>query len=321
MRIAFEHHALPRRVLLEHEGAEADELRDRRRRSPCFVEHTGFERRLQDVLWQDRKVVQEPKSRRKRRWKDDRDGARIGGHDQELFAADLHRIAQRRLVQRRERKDHIVRGERLTVGPGDAAAEDDRVAKLVVGQRPAFGEPRLRFPRGLVDADEAGLCELGDEVRAHIIIYKAVERLRIGAERGDDFAAAAQRRPVDDPALRPVCGIRRRTSIRPAARGSARENRAERDVRPNAARVSGQKLACRPKNWPPIFCTSAGIRAHFACKLAGIRDTFLEVGQLFGHARPAEPAQDGCHPSTPTSRAAITCVRGADTGQLGTARA
>src|SRR5258708_6394330 len=157
--------------------------------------------------------------------------------------------------------------------------ELERVRQMVRGLGPAVGEPRLDVPGALVDADEAGLGELGDEVGTDVVVDEAVERLRVGAERGDDGAAGAQGRGFLDrrSAGRRGGGSRaiRRRSI-PTAGGRNRPRRNQRDHAqiPNGAYVSGQKLSWWPKTWPVISCRSVDDWPHFACKITCCVDSF-----------------------------------------------
>ena len=107
---------------------------------------------------------------RERRREGDDHGVRVGRRDLQLLAAGLQRIGERAaallVVRRLERKQHIVGGERVAVGEDDVAPELQRDAAPVVGGRPAFGEPRLDFLRRVIDANELGLGEVGDQVGA-----------------------------------------------------------------------------------------------------------------------------------------------------------
>ena len=197
-RVACEHQALPRRVLGEHERAEPRNVGEVRARAPGRREARFGGKRLDPVLRQDRQVVEEPEPGAERSWKRHDDGRRVDGFGGEVLPTDAHRVGHDApaffVVGRRQRKHHVVGGERDAVCECDSRTQLDRVAQAVGRRRPAFREPRFHGLRDPVDADQPGLGQHGHEVGRRVMARIPVERLRVRAEGDDEIAAARGRR-------------------------------------------------------------------------------------------------------------------------------
>src|SRR5581483_6203087 len=157
------------------------------------------------------------------------------------------------------------------------------VAAMVGVHGPTFGERRLDLLRDLVDAHELGLRENRAQLGRPIAVLEAIERQRIRPDRHHDLAAARWRRLSRFGPRRTSVG----RGLRSARDRSCRDGREDDGTeRPNDARLSGQKLARRPKTWPIKIVCSAAVIIDFACKFSGIPDDYEHVGQLFGQPPP-----------------------------------
>ena len=141
---------------------------------------------------QDWQVVEYPEARRERRWQGDHDSERIGGRGLQLSAAYLQRVGQRAaffVIDRVERKQHIVRREWVPVRKGDVRPEFQRVGQTIFGPGPAFSKPRFDVLRDVVDANELGLREVGHRVGTRIACRVPVEGAGLGSNRDDQSTA------------------------------------------------------------------------------------------------------------------------------------
>ena len=215
---------------------------------------------LEQVLRQNRKVVQQPEPRRERDGERNGECVRIERGDLQLFPPGLKRIGEAaaglRVVHGLEREHHVVGRERVTIREGDAWPQLHRIAETIGGARPAFREPRLHFLRQAVDTYELGLGEARDEVGAGVALHEPVEGARLGSHRGHDAPPARH-----GPGLRDA-GVAWRRGL-PAAD----DRRQKRDDDRQVLSVSGQKLAQRAGKLACQNCAPAQRDdCYFACK-------------------------------------------------------
>ena len=141
---------------------------------------------------QDGQVVQQADAGRERLCKPQLHRVRIHRPHREPLAVGLERVSQVAagfpVVNRRERKHHIVGRERLSVGENDAVAKRQRVEAAVSRAVPAFGQPRLHFVGHLVDANEPGLRQFGHQRRGVVAGREAAEAARLDARRNRERA-------------------------------------------------------------------------------------------------------------------------------------
>ena len=143
------------------------------------------------------------------------------------------------VVGRRQRKHHVVGGERMAVGEDDVRPQLDRVAQAIVGPRPAFREPGLDVLRRGVHANEPGLREERDEyVVASCRVYKVKDCGSVRTDATSAPRAAARSRRVGSWWLS-TGGI-------PSGNEPEDGRRRKRHHR-----ESGQELSGGPTSWPP----------------------------------------------------------------------
>ena len=179
----------------------------------------------------------------------------------------------------------------MAVREGDVGPQLQRVAQAVVGARPAFGEPRLDFLRDAVDAHQPGLREGRDQVGAGVAAFAS--RLNDGGSVRMDTSDSPPRGPAASrcrPAAGPGSGAGSAGTPTHRAAMAARDGGED----PEVARLSGQKLAHRPRNCPiKIVCSPAVPCVILHAKSGHRTPDPAKAGQILA-GRPA-----GRVPSTP----------------------
>src|SRR5581483_7623675 len=259
MRIANEAQTLAGLEFFEDERSEACELLRRRVESPRSCEGSLFQRGCKPVLRKNPDVVEEtqPRPKRRRERHNHCQGARRV--DAERLAADTNGLADRAggllVVERLERKHHIVGGERVAVREGDVRSEFQGVLQTIGRARPALREPGFDVPRRPVAPHQLPHREAADQVERALLRHEAVERAGAAPDGRNELAGA------------PARG-RRRAGAGGGRNGGRHGRGAE---RPKQPRLSGQKLTHWPEIWPVTIVCRAPKSAYFLCKRRDIR--------------------------------------------------
>ena len=133
--VARKDEALACDVFNELKGAEADDIGDRPGRGPGVLELAGGQEWLEDVLRQDRKVIEKPETWRERLGKADDHGASIRCRHVEWLAVDREgrreRAGDSGIVGHAKREQDVCGRQRCAVGELDVGPERDRVGQPV----------------------------------------------------------------------------------------------------------------------------------------------------------------------------------------------
>src|SRR4051812_23022151 len=108
---------------------------------------------------QDRKRIEQPKTKTGRRGESEDHRAVVRGAGVDRLAADHQSVSEWALdgpVPRSpEREQHVGGGQWRSVRPGQAGTKVQRITPSIGSHFPSFGEPWLQFKGSAVDAHEA----------------------------------------------------------------------------------------------------------------------------------------------------------------------
>ena len=185
------------------------------------------------------------------------DGLRVGRGGADRLPAGHQDAGQHalrlRVEDRLQREQHVGRREWRAVGPGHAGPQVERVHEAVGARLPLLRQPRLQLERGAVHPHQAALGELGEQLGGLIPGDEAVERPRLGPDGGDNLAATARRRVLQQRANRPI-----RSAAGTPPRGQAPQHADE--CRPTREVFTRRFLMLRSIYWPRL--KTVQISAH-----------------------------------------------------------